>query len=164
VSFYGFLATASGAGLTFGAALAAVFAQRVGVARTFWLSFLLSAILIVVYARLMSFVPAVIVLFLSGLFVGAVNVAVMPLVLQVTPKELIGRVAAVVTPVMTLASILSVAVAGWLVSGVLRGLHATLLGIVFGPIDTIFTVTGVLAVIGGLYAMVNLRNVKVQDE
>ena len=39
--------------------------------------------------------------------------------------------------------------AGALVSTVLRDFHASVLGIAFGPVDTIFTGMGLLAVIGG---------------
>jgi len=40
-----------------------------------------------------------------------------------------------------------------------RGFHATLLGLSLGPIDTVFTTTGLLMLAGGLYAMVNLRDI-----
>ncbi len=49
--------------------------------------------------------------------------------------------------------------AGAIVSTVLRGFHATLLGLSLGPIDTVFTATGLLMLAGGLYAMVNLRDI-----
>jgi hypothetical protein len=41
---------------------------------------------------------------------------------------------------------------------VLRGFHASVLGIALGPVDTVFTATGLLAVAGGLYARTNLRD------
>ena len=63
-----------------------------------------------------------------------------------------------------IAVTLSVAAAGYLYSTVLQSFHATLVGITFGPIDTIFTVTGILVVAGGLYAMVNLRGVILNTE
>jgi hypothetical protein len=59
---------------------------------------------------------------------------------------------------------LSVAVAGYLYSAVLQSFHVTLVGITFGPIDTIFTATGFLAIIGGLYAMVKLRGITLNTE
>ncbi len=50
---------------------------------------------------------------------------------------------------------------GWgaIVSTALRGFHATLLGLALGLIDTVFTTTGLLMLAGGLYAMVNLRDI-----
>jgi hypothetical protein len=107
------------------------------------------------------FVPALVVLFVGGIAQALVNVAVAPLVLQVTPRDLIGRVTTVLNPLMTLASLLSIALAGYLDSTLLHDFHATLLGVRFGPIDTIFLAAGILVVLGGLYAMVALRGVKV---
>jgi hypothetical protein len=74
---------------------------------------------------------------------------------------MVGRVAAVLTPAVSLASMLSVVAAGYLVSTLLSSFHATLLGIVMGPIDTVFSIAALLAIAAGLYAMVNLRGVTV---
>jgi MFS family permease len=164
VSLYGLLGTVQGAGLTVGAVLAGALAQRLGLTRTFWLSLVVGGVLVLVYARLTSFVPALVVLFLLGLVTTAVNVVAGPLVLHVTPRELIGRVASVLMPALNLATMLSVAVAGYLYSTVLQSFHVTLVGITFGPIDTIFTATGFLANIGGLYAMVKLRGITLNTE
>ena len=38
----------------------------------------------------------------------------------------------------------------------MRDYHASVLGIAFGPVDTIFTGMGLLAVIGGIYVRVSL--------
>jgi hypothetical protein len=40
-------------------------------------------------------------------------------------------------------------------------LHASVFGITFGPVDTVLTGVGVLAIAGGLYARINLRGVGV---
>lgn len=57
------------------------------------------------------------------------------------------------------AALLSVAIAGYLVSAVLGSFHATVLGVAFGPVDTVFIGMGLLAVAGGFYARVALRDV-----
>ncbi|MBA2288134.1 MAG: hypothetical protein H0W02_21885, partial [Ktedonobacteraceae bacterium] len=59
---------------------------------------------------------------------------------------------------MSLCSILSAALAGYLASTLLHNFHATVLGLSFGPIDTIFLGMGALVVLGGLYAMANLHD------
>ncbi len=164
VSLYGLLGTALGAGLTVGALLAGALAQRLGLTRTFWLSLVAGGVLVLVYARLTHFVLALVVLFLLGLVTTAVNVVAGPLVLHVTPRELIGRVTSVLMPALNLATLLSVAIAGYLYGTVLRSFHATLVGIPFGPLDTIFTTTGILAIIGGLFAMVKLRWITLNPE
>jgi hypothetical protein len=67
----------------------------------------------------------------------------------------------VINPLGRLAALVSIALAGALVSTVLRGFHAQLLGIRFGPVDTIFSGMGLLALAGGLYARLSLRGVRI---
>jgi len=160
LSFYGFLNTATGLGVTVGALLAAAFAQRLGVTRVLSIGLTLSGLLVIVYARLTSFIPALIIMFIQGLLVAGVNVAVNPLVLRTTPRELLGRIAAVATTGLSLSNLLAVAIVSSLASTVMYDFHATILGITFGPIDTIFVFAGLLATLGGLYAVFNLRAVK----
>lgn len=88
----------------------------------------IGGVLVLVYARSTHFVLALMVLFLLGLVTTAVNVVAGPLVLHVTPRELIGRVTSVLMPALNLATLLSVAVAGYLNGTVLRSFHATLVG------------------------------------
>jgi hypothetical protein len=59
-------------------------------------------------------------------------------------------------PTSELASMLSVVAAGWLASTALRGFDGHIGGLRFGPIDTIFAVSGVLIVLAGSYAGVAL--------
>ena len=164
VSLYGFLGSALGCGLIAGSVLAALFAQRIGVTRTFWLSVVGWGVVALVYARLTSFFPAVAVLFFLGMMNAVFNATASPLIIQATPRNFIGRVMAVFNPLFSLVGMFSVAIAGYLDSTVLHNFHTRLLGISLGPIDTIFTGTGILAILGGLYAMVNLHRVKLTKE
>ena len=59
---------------------------------------------------------------------------------------------------------LSIALAGYLESTVLYRFHATFAGITLGPVDTIFTATSILAIFGGLYAVVSLRGIHLVGE
>ena len=163
-SFYGLLGAAAGAGALLGAISASVYAQRVGVARMFWVALVMLGALIIVYARLTSFYPALAANMLLGFWNGPINVAIEPLILHVTKREFVGRVMAVILPTINLASIVSIALAGLLASTLLHGFHATLFGITFGPIDTIFVGAGLLIILGGVYAMVNLRGVHLAGE
>ncbi len=158
-NLFGFMDAAFGIGAVAGAILASAFAQRLGEARTFWLGLLAAGIAILVLARMTNFGLGVVVLALTGLTIAPVNVVTGPLVLHVTPREFVGRVIAVINPTQALAGIISVAVAGTLASTILSGFQGTLLGISFGPIDTIFTGTGILIILGSLYAMISLRGV-----
>ena len=158
-SLYGLLSTDFGIGFILGAVLASRFLQLLNVARYFWLVFVAEGIVILIYARLTNFLPALLMMFLFGILVGIVNSVIMLLTLQVTRQELLGRVMAVRTPITTLALMLSAALAGYLDSTLLRNFHTTILNVALGPVDSIFTLTGLLAIVGGLYAMIDLRHV-----
>jgi MFS family permease len=159
-NLYGYLSSAFGAGAVVGAILSSVFVSRLGAARLFWVCLALAGVGMMGYARLTSFTPAVVALFALGIPVAALNVCIMPLILQATPREMIGRVSSVLSPIISLASIASIVLAGLLVSTLLHGFHARILGLRFGPVDTIFTGGGLLGVIGGVYAMISLRGVE----
>lgn len=156
-SLYGVLDTAMGAGAILGAILASLYAQRIGLTRILWMSVIALGIGILIYARLSSFLPAIGVLFLIGIPFAALDVASGPLLLRATPKELIGRIAALFNPIVTVATLLGSAGAGYLDSVLLQHFHVVLLSITLGPVDTIFTIAGLLLLISGIYAMVSLR-------
>jgi len=155
-SLSSFLSLAFGVGAMMGAFLAGLFAQRIGVARTFWLSILLLSGLLLVYARQTSFAPAVVVSFLFGIPYAAIGVASDPLLLHVTPRTLIGRTFSVIITIVMLSILVSTTLVGYLASMVLHDFHARFLGLAFGPIDTIFTVGSLFGLLAGMYAMVNL--------
>jgi MFS family permease len=154
---YGLLEAAQGLGMLLGAVLASIFTARAGLARVVWSSLVIIGLLALVYARLTSFLPAAILVFMIGIPLASISVAVQPLVLSLTPRDLIGRVLAIITPLTTLAGMLGVGLTGYLDSVVLRSFHAVVLGQHFGPIDSIFSGAGSLAVLGGLYALAGLR-------
>ena len=158
---YGVLEGSVGAGLLAGAIVGGLYAGRFGLTRVLWLSLVAVGLLELVYARLTSFGPALLVLFLVGVPNGTLNVVINPLLLQVTPRAFVGRVSAVLMTVMSVAALLSIVVSGLLDSTVLHGFHARLLGVAFGPIDTIFSAAGLLGVAGGLYTFLSLRHVPI---
>jgi MFS family permease len=160
---YGLTATAVGVGALLGAVLAGVLAERVGLARLMWLSLTGMGLTMLVWSRMTTFAPALGVLFVAGILQSGLNVPAAPLVLRVTPKEMVGRVIAVVQPTIMLTSLLAMGLSGYLASTVLVGFHAEVPGVSFlrfGAIDSIFAAAGILAVLGGLYAGVRLRGVR----
>jgi predicted MFS family arabinose efflux permease len=157
--WYGVLSVVWGIGAILGALLVGALASRLAPLPTLWRSLLILGALILVYARLSSLPPALVLLFLIGLPVSAFNATIMPVLLLVTPRSFIGRAMAVIGPAMSLAFTISLALAGLLASTALRGFHTTFLGVTFGPIDTIFTMTGLLVVASGVYAMLALQGV-----
>jgi hypothetical protein len=76
--------------------------------------------------------------------------------LQVTPGELVGRIVSVMGPVTSAAEMISVLLAGFLGSTILKDFHKQVAGVAFGPYDTVLTITGILALLGGIYAALRL--------
>jgi MFS family permease len=145
-----------GAGAIAGALLAGAVARRVRPARLFWMSLIGCGVALIGLSRTTALAPAIVTAVLLGLAVGVLNAVISPIILQVTPSNLIGRVSAVLSPLQQLASIISMVLAGVLASTVLRGFHEKIAGITFGPYDTVFAVGGLLFVIGGLAAIAPL--------
>ncbi len=157
--YYGFAGAATAAGVLIGALAGGVLAQRLGLLRLFKLSVLVLGATIVVYSRLTGFGPAIVVLLLLGVFNATLNVAVGPLLMRATPRALLGRVSAILQPAVTVASLASIALAGYLASTVLHDFSATILGVTFGSLDTIFGAAGLLILLGALVAYLGLRRV-----
>jgi Na+/melibiose symporter-like transporter len=157
-SDYGLLGADFGVGAVVGAVLVVTIGKRIGLAQLLWISLVASGLFVIIMSHLSSLYPALGAAFLFGVFTTAVIVTAGPLALDSTSREFVGRVTAVINPLGRLAALISVALAGALVSTVLHGFHASVLGITFGPVDTIFSGMGLLAVIGGIYVRVSLRS------
>jgi MFS family permease len=157
---YGVLTSVEGIGLIAGAVFAAAFAERLGVARVFGLSLLGWGALLLVYARLTSVGPALVLMGLTGFLLSTAQVAESPLFMHVTPPQFLGRAYAVFAPAISAAELVGIGLSGYLDSIVLRGLHARELGVAVGPVDTIFSVVGLSILAAGIFALVNLRTVR----
>ncbi len=161
---YGVLSGAGGVGLLLGSILAAIFAGRIGYGRVVWGSLIAMGALMLVYARLTSLWPAVAVVALIGIPNAALNVAIGPLLLLVTPRALVGRAVAILTPTINVASLAGMALGGYLASVTLVDFHEEALGFTFGPVDTIFMVGGLIALLGGVYCALRLRSAVIERE
>ncbi len=153
---YGILSAAYGGGMLAGAAISARLVPKLGYRRAIWLPLGLLGSLTVVYSQLTSFLPAVIIAAVIGVIITQMNVAVGPLIFQVTPRELLGRVTSTLNPLINAASIAGMLIGGALYSGPLRHFSAAAGNITFGPIDSIFLAVGLLCVAGAVYAYLNL--------
>jgi len=157
-SFYGFLGAVWGIGAILGSLTATLSISRVGVTTMFYGSLLATGLLVIVYARQTTLLGGAVVLLLIGLSMSGVQVAVTPLVLRLVPIALIGRVISIMTPVAMVSLSISTATAGLVDTAMSPRFHVTVLGIPFGPVDTIFSAAGLLITAGGVYAMRSLRS------
>jgi MFS family permease len=111
VKWYGTMGTADGLGSVLGALAAGVIAAKIAPRRLFWMGLVAAGVLIIAYSRMTVLLPALILLALIGIVVGSLNVAISPLLLSVTPPEMIGRVVSVMGPLQQIAALVSTAVA-----------------------------------------------------
>ena len=148
---YGFLAMTEGAGAIVGALCAGWVVQRIGARQATWLPLLIGGLMVLVYARQTMLLSALACIVAIAVPVAVLNVAIGPLMMDAAPMEMLGRVMAVFNPIQMVMSIVSTAVASWLASTVMLNFHAKIAGVHMGRIDTIFTVSGLLVVLGGLY-------------
>lgn len=163
-SDYGFLGADFGVGAIVGAVLVTVFGKRIGLTLMLWMGLVTSGLFVIVMSHLTSFYLALGAAFLFGVSTTSVIVTAGPLILDNTSREFVGRVTAVINPIGRLAALVSVALAGSLVSTVLHNFHANILGISFGPVDTVFTGMGMLAVLGGIYTRISLHDIETKTE
>ncbi|BCB82881.1 hypothetical protein Psuf_001940 [Phytohabitans suffuscus] len=82
---YGFLGTAFGVGAVAGAALSGVAAQRVGLARTYWVGLIATGVVMAVYARSTTFAAGLLLLLVLAVPLAAMNTVVAPIVMRSVP-------------------------------------------------------------------------------
>ncbi|HEX6798046.1 MAG TPA: MFS transporter [Ktedonobacterales bacterium] len=155
-SSYGWFGAVFGLGAIAGGILVTLFGRRLGLARVLWVALVSAGIFVTLMSHLTSFELALGAAFLFGVAATAILIASGPLAIDATAKDFVGRVTAVLNPVGRLAALVSVILAGALVSTVLYGFHATILGLRLDAVNVIFTGTGLLAVAGGLYTRSHL--------
>ncbi|MGO8947865.1 MAG: MFS transporter [Ktedonobacterales bacterium] len=153
----GLFPVALGAGLVVGSILGGAIAGRVGLTRLLWISVVLTGVCAIALSRQTSLIPGLVCGCLLGVPNGVMNVVLMPLVLAVTPRVMVGRVMTVLEPAMMAAQVTSVAFFGALASTLFSGFHANLLGLRFDTYDLLILIPGVLCVVAGGIAFVSLR-------
>jgi MFS family permease len=151
---FGTMGMGEGIGAIAGTLTAGWICARLGDVRVFCYGLAIGGIGILAFARMDHLVTAIIVLAVLGIPLGAVNVALTPILLRAVPRELLGRVAGILTPVQYAASMVAALVAGWLASTALHDFHMTFGPVTLGRIDTIFTAAGLIVLIGAVYAAV----------
>jgi MFS family permease len=161
---YAWLMAASGIGAVGGALVAAGPVRWLGAGRAFGLATIAIGVCLIVFSRMSLAVPALALVFVAGVMEAVVNVATGPILLTATPRAMVGRISSLLNPLVTLVALLSVIVAGWLDSSVLRGFNIVIVSFTFGPVDTIYALAGLIAILAGVYALRNLRGMQGQPE
>jgi MFS family permease len=160
-SAVGAFPVALGVGMVLGSILGGALANRVGLTRLFWVSIIVVGFAAIALALQTSLIPGIICGFVVGVPNGTMNVALMPLVLGVAPREMIGRVMNVIEPAMTVAQVASVALFGTLASTVFSGFHVRILGQGIDAYAGLILIAGLLCLLAGVYAFTSLRGVNV---
>ncbi|MFF4582437.1 MFS transporter [Streptomyces sp. NPDC001389] len=153
---YGYLGMAMGLGGITGALSGGRVVQWIGARRTTWIALLVSGVMLVAYSRQTGFLGGVALLFVFTVPLTMLNTAMSPLLLAAAPPDYRGRVMAVFYPVTKLASMLSAALSGWLAGSLLRDAGGSFGGFRFGPVDTVFAVSGLVVLLAGFFAMAAL--------
>src|SRR5437773_1630237 len=153
---FGIAETAMGVGFIIGALAAGRMVRWIGARALTWSGLLATGVLAAGYALQRSFPAGLIMLAIYAIPIAMLNTAVAPLLLDVAPREYLGRVMAVFMPVNQFASMLSVVISGWLISTVLRSFRASFAGITLNSVSLIFIVAGGLIFASGVRAFAAL--------
>lgn len=152
----GLYVACSGIGVVGGLPLITALAKRFSEVEVLWLCLIVHGLALLVLSRMTTIVPGMLCVLLMGVTLGSVFVAVRPLTVLVTPRNLIGRVMSFEVPMITVASLVGGALASVLASTLLANFHARLSGMTFGPLDTLLAAAGMLIIAGGVYARLTL--------
>jgi MFS family permease len=154
--WYGLLGAAFGLGSIAGALVATRVAGRVGLARAYWSSLLLTGVLLIGYAKSTTLIVALAAIGLVGVPVAVIGSLLVPAILKAAPREHLSVVFAVVNPAIQVTTLVSVAAASLVAT---RGPHPTVAGLHLGPIDSVLVAAGTLVVLAGLWTAGRLRDV-----
>ena len=136
-SLYGPLLAIGGLGTLLGAIGAGFVAKRIKPRHILAGSVFLLGLFLIVYAFQTQYALALIVMFITGIPQGGIDVGFMPLLLGATPRRLIGRVQSVIETAMFGSSLVSIGLAGYFGQ--------------FIPVYIIYAVGGVFIALAGLF-------------
>ena len=161
---YGWFGAAQGAGTLIGALTFSVLATRLEMPAMFCAGMALLGILMLVYAQLASVPAGLVLIFLFGLVFPAVNIAISPIMLRVTPRAYLGRVGGTLNPLINVATLLGV-LGGGIVYGALgESFSVTLFGGPFGALDGLLSFTGLTSIAAAVYAWRRFTSTSVREE
>lgn len=136
-SLYGPLVAVGGLGTLLGAIGAGFLSRKVMPRHILAGSVLLLGLGLVIYAFQTQYILAIIVMFITGIPQGGIDVGFTPILLGTTPRSLIGRVESVIETAMYGVSLISIALAGYLGQ--------------FIPVYIIYAIGGAFIALAGLF-------------
>lgn len=157
VTYVGVLDGSFGIGVIAGALMVSLLSGKVQETRLYTTAILGFGVLFLLLARTSSLPIALAMLLLLGFAQATVNVTLIPITLSSVPGGMVGRVIGTINSLSVLSSLISVSLAGYLAGDLFKGIHGTVLGFAIGPIDTIFTLSALLFLLSGFYALMRLR-------
>ena len=158
---FGIAETAVGVGFIVGALAAGRMVRWIGARALTWSGLLVAGVLAACYALQRSFPAGLVMLAIYAVPIAMLNTAVAPLLLDAAPREYLGRVMAVFTPLNQLASMTAVVISGWLTSTVLRSFRFSFAGVTLNSVSLIFIVAGGLIFVSGIRAFAALPGANV---
>jgi MFS family permease len=158
---FGIAETAVGVGFIVGSLAAGRMVRWIGARALTWSGLLAAGVLAACYALQRSFPAGLVILAIYAVPIAMLNTAVAPLLLDAAPREYLGRVMAVFTPVNQLASMTAVVISGWLTSTVLRSFRVSFAGVTLNSVSLIFIVAGGLIFVSGIRAFAALPGTNV---
>lgn len=161
---YGWFGTAQGAGTLIGALAFSILATRLGMPALFCAGLAIIGVETLIYAQLASIPAGLVLIFLFGLVFPAVNIAISPIMLRVTPRAYLGRVGGTLNPLINVATLLGV-LSGGIVYGTLgESFSVTLFGVRFGALDGLLSFTGLTSIAAAIYAWRRFASAAVREE
>ena len=136
-SLYGPLVAIGGLGTLLGAIGAGFLSKKVMPRHILAGSVFLLGLGLVIYAFQTQYILAVVVMFITGIPQGGIDVGFTPILLGTTPRSLIGRVESVIETAMYGVSLISIALAGYLGQ--------------FVPVYIIYAIGGAFIALAGLF-------------
>jgi predicted MFS family arabinose efflux permease len=136
-SLYGPLVAIGGLGTLLGAIGAGFLSKKIMPRHILAGSVFLLGLGLVIYAFQTQYILAVVVMFITGIPQGGIDVGFTPILLGTTPRSLIGRVESVIETAMFGVSLISIALAGYLGQ--------------FIPVYIIYAIGGAFIALAGLF-------------
>lgn len=149
---FGLFASFQAGGMLCGALLGIVIVARIDVWQLFWIAVVGIGIMIVAFSRQTAYIPGVICIALIGVFVSLIPLALGPIMMRSTPRELLGRTNSVMTLLLGVASVIGLGCGGLLYTSVFDNVMFQFATIQFDSLSLIFGLSGVMCILAGFWA------------